>query len=223
MSVRSRDKLLIVMLAFVLASAALPISGVMAQSSACQLLQFNPVFPGTVNPGQQVQVRTTITIACGQWRTYYTGRLDLVDRSSGQILSTSYLDIGEQVNYIAFPTNNATAPQTSGPWNLVLNLYIFEEGSMVTSWTNHAIAVAVGTNPASQPVAVTTSQANVTTVLETTSSTNSSSPTATSSSTNPSLATGGNGQTLLPYGIAAMIVVIILAAILLVRETERKT
>jgi hypothetical protein len=64
---------------------------------------------------------------------------------------------------------------------------------------------------------VTTSQPNATTTLETSSAT---SPT---SLTNPSLATGDNGQALLPYAIAALIAVIILAAILLVRETERKT
>ena len=110
MFARSTGKVLIVMLASVLTFTALAMGGVQAQSSACQLLQFNPAFPANVNPGQQIQVRTTITIGCGQWRTYYTGRLDLVDRSSGQILSTSYLDIGQKVNYIAFPTNNADRP-----------------------------------------------------------------------------------------------------------------
>jgi hypothetical protein len=175
------------------------------------VIQFNSVFPASVNPGQQAQVKTTITVSCGQWRTYYTGRLDLVDRNSGLILSTTYLDIGQRATYTTTLTDNETAPQTNGPWNLFLNLYIFEEASMVTSSTNHSVGITVGTNSASQPVLATTSQSNATTTLEAT------------SPTNPSFATEDNGTTLWPYAIAALVTVSILAAVLFVRERKRNT
>jgi len=169
MSACPRSKLLAIILCL-LTFAALASTSVAAQSSACQLVQFNPAFPSTVNPSQQVQVKTTITVSCGQWRTYYTGRLDLMDRSSGLILSTAYLNIGQQATYTTTLTNNSTAPQTNGPWNLVLNLYIFEEASMVTSSLNHPVSITVGTNPANQPAPATNSQpnANATTIPTTT-------------------------------------------------------
>ena len=119
-------------------------SEVHAQSQACQVLVFNPEYPVTASAGQTIVVSTTIGVSCGQWRTYYTARVDLVDRQSGNILSTSTFDIGVSPNVTVTVLNNATAPQTSGLWGLNLNLYIFEEGSMVTSSKDHPVNIQVG-------------------------------------------------------------------------------
>ena len=196
-----------------------------AQSTACQVVQFNPSFPSSVNPGQLVQVNTTLTLSCGQWRTYYTGRLDLEDRASERILSTAYLNIGQLAVYTTTITNQGTAPQMNGSWNLVLNLYIFEEGSMVTSSLNHPVAITVGASTANQPVAATTSQSTANTtnianiVPEATIAANSTSDAA----SDTALAIGQNGANLWPYAIAALIVIVILAAIFIVRSETHKS
>jgi len=200
-------------------------SVVSAQSTACQIVQFNPSFPSSVNPGQVVQVNTTLTLSCGQWRTYYTGRMDLEDRASGKILSTVYLNIGQQAVYTTTITNQGTAPQTNGPWNLVLNLYIFEEGSMVTSSLNHSVAITVGPNSANQPVAATTSQstANVTTLANTVPEAITAANLTSNTASNTALATGQNNTNLWPYAIAALIVVVVISIALIVRREGNKS
>ncbi|HUK50441.1 MAG TPA: hypothetical protein VLV18_05350 [Terriglobales bacterium] len=194
---------------------------VQAQSAACTINQLTPSFPSNINPGQQFQVTTTLGISCYQWRTYYTGRLDLVDKSSHMVLSSNYLNIGFKPTYSSTITNNATAPNTNGPWNLALNLYIFEEASMVQSSINHPLQVTVGSAPSNAPAAATTSQA--------------AQPTAQSNATVPfeattfaptenqtALATGGSGMNIWPYAIAAMIAVIILAALVIFTDQKHK-
>ena len=106
-------------------------SGVYATDlQPCQVISWSPNYPNQVSPGQAIQITTTINVACVQWRTYYSARVDLVDRSTNQLYSTSTFQIGWQPDVNATISNAATAPQTPGEWKLQLNLYIFEEGSM---------------------------------------------------------------------------------------------
>ena len=139
----------------------------------------------------------------------------MVDHTSGLILSTSYLDIGWRPTYTTTVLSNATAPNTNGPWRLALNLYIFEEASMVTSSKNHFVDLTVGTNSVGQPVAATSAQSNATIAA------NTQIPSQTQ--TIPYLASGVNSTPIWPYAIAAMITVIVLAAGILLVEDRRKT
>jgi hypothetical protein len=125
----------------------------------CQINSWSPNYPNQVSPGQTIQVTSTINVACGQWRTFYTARVDLVNRATGQLYSTSEFQIGWQPDMNATITNPATAPQTAGEWKLQFNLYIFEEGSQDGNPFHNTFNVNVGgTNTA------TTAQQNVTTV-----------------------------------------------------------
>jgi hypothetical protein len=124
----------------------------------CQINSWSPNFPNQVSPGQSIQVTSTINVACGQWRTFYTARVDLVNRETGQFYSTSEFQIGWQPDVNATITNLATAPQTPGEWKLQLNLYIFEEGSQDGNPFHNTFNVNVdGAN------AMATTQQNVTT------------------------------------------------------------
>jgi hypothetical protein len=69
----------------------------------------------------------------------------LVDKRSGRIFSTSTFQIGWNPNYTTTVSNSATAPQASGPWQLQLNLYVFEEAGMVGSFRN-PVNINVGTS-----------------------------------------------------------------------------
>ena len=126
----------------------------------CQINDWSPNYPNQVNPGQTVQVTSTINISCGQWRTYYTARVDLVNRSTGQYYSTSEFQIGWQPGVNATITNAATAPPTGGEWKLQYNLYIFEEGSQDGNPFRETFNINVGTPSAP-------GQQNVTTVTST--------------------------------------------------------
>jgi len=109
----------------------------------CRVFQFNANYAPTVAPGQTFQVTSTISLACYQWRTYYGGRVDIVDPASDTILSASIFEIGLRPNVNATVSNSATAPQTQGSWDLQLILYIFESGGIVES-INRPINIQVG-------------------------------------------------------------------------------
>lgn len=101
-------------------------------------------------------------MACNQWRTFYTARVDLVNKVTGQWYSTSEFQIGWQPDVNATITNSATAPQTVGQWPLEFNLYIFEEGSQDGNTFHNAFNINVNGSNAIQQNA--TSEANSTSV-----------------------------------------------------------
>ena len=135
-----------------------PVAAFAAYNQSCTILSWNPNYPAQTAPGGAVQVVSTIDIACAQWRTFYSARLDLVDRSSNdRILSTSTFQIGWLPNVTETVSNNATAPASAGVWKLQLNLYIFEEASLVTTFKNAlSINVADPVAPTQQPQAENT-------------------------------------------------------------------
>ncbi|HYB66740.1 MAG TPA: hypothetical protein VEC43_00310, partial [Candidatus Acidoferrales bacterium] len=122
--------------------------------------------PSNVAEGQAVQVTTTISVQCAQWRTYYSARVDLMDRRSQHLFSTSIFQIGWNPNVTATVSNAAIAPQSSGPWALLLKLYIFEEAGEVANFS-HVFDIPVGN--AISNAQQTTSADSIT--LETTTST----------------------------------------------------
>jgi len=126
----------------------------------CSVLDWNANYPAQVNAGQGVQITTQISVTCAQWRTFYSARVDLTDRSSGHLFSTSIFQIGWQPNVTATVSNAAIAPQTAGMWRLQLNLYIFEEAGMVGSFKHpFDINVESMNTPAQQTVTTAASPA----------------------------------------------------------------
>jgi len=137
-----------------------------ASNQACQVSIFDPRFPSNVVAGQTIQVTTTIGVQCAQWRTFYSARVDLMDQRSQHLFSTSIFQIGWNPNVTATVSNAAIAPQSSGPWALLLKLYIFEEAGEVANFS-HVFDIPVGN--AISNAQQTTSADSIT--LETTTST----------------------------------------------------
>ena len=140
----------------------LPSPSYAADVQPCQINSWSPNYPSQVSPGQTVQVTSTINVACSQWRTFYTARVDLVNKVTGQWYSTSEFQIGWQPDVNATITNSATAPQTAGRWPLEFNLYIFEEGSQDGNTFHNAFNINVNGSNTTQQNA--TSEANSTSV-----------------------------------------------------------
>jgi hypothetical protein len=84
--------------------------------------------------------------------------LDLVDPQSGRLFSTSTFQIGFQPNVTATVSNAATAPQTAEVWPLQLNLYIFEEAGLVSSFKYPLSIVVSSMNEATQQTTTVSSQ-----------------------------------------------------------------
>jgi hypothetical protein len=111
----------------------------------CNVAELSMDYPTTSTPGQSIAVNTSMLILCAQWRTYYTGRADLVDAQTKSILSSSSFDIGWKPSVTATVSNTATAPSNAGPWRLELIIYLFEDGGMVAFPIDRTIAIQVGT------------------------------------------------------------------------------
>ena len=111
----------------------------------CNVAELNMDYPATSSPGQSIAVNTSMLVQCAQWRTYYTGRVDLVDLQTMRILSSSPFDIGWRPSVTATVSNTATAPSNDGPWRLELIVYIFEDGGMVAFPMDRTIAIQIGT------------------------------------------------------------------------------
>lgn len=139
----SRKSLPLAFLAIAAVLVPLSIASSEVHAQPCQVFQFNANYPPTLAPGQTFQVTSSVSLACYQWRTYYGGRVDIVDPASNTILSTSTFEIGWTPAVNATVSNSATAPQTQGSWDLQLILYIFEGGGIVES-VNRPINIQVG-------------------------------------------------------------------------------
>lgn len=166
MSPRISPKIILFCCFFVLVIVAAPLIAIHeVYAERCNVAELNMDYPTSSNQGQPIAVSTRMLIQCAQWRTYYTGRADLVDLQSNSILSSSPFDIGWRPIVNASVSNTATTPGYDGAWRLELIVYIFEDGSMVASPTERTIAIQVG---ASNTSAQQTTPAVPTTALGTT-------------------------------------------------------
>jgi hypothetical protein len=131
---------LLVLLLFVAIAQASVMAPVSAQAGFCQV-QINDVkFPSQVNPAQSVQVKTEITATFAtSGENYATGRADLKDRQSGQVLSIQTFDLGYSgglpVTVQQEVTHTVTAPSSTGTWSLEVIIYCTITGTfpVVTS------------------------------------------------------------------------------------------
>jgi hypothetical protein len=183
-------------------------------ADACNVAQLNMNYPATSSPGQSIAVDTTVQVFCAQWRTYYSGRVDLVDPQTKTVLSTSTFDIGWRPNVTATVSNPATAPSTNGPWNLELIVYIFEDGGMVTSPTDRNITIQVGTPSA-------TTQQTTNTVVTTSAVTTSTSESIVTQQTNPGASTAlplTIDPMYIAAGVVAIAVVVAAFAVMMLRK-----
>lgn len=200
---------------------AVSVSSVSISSEAyyqsCQVSDFNPAVPNSVAPGQTVQVTATIVVNCAQWRTYYSARVDLLDHHSQRILSTSTFQIGWKPNVTAIVSNAAVAPQSSGPWALQLNLYIFEEAGEVGSF-NHVFDVQVGNAVANAPPTNSTSS---TTLAPTSTVVASQTPSPLENNPASTWTSPGVGETV--YILIALAVAGVLCAALIFRGRKHAT
>lgn len=146
MHVRISSKLVLFCCFLILVTVATPSLAIHeVYADRCNVAELNMDYPATSSPGQSIAVDTSMTILCAQWRSYYTGRVDLVDLKTKNILSSSPFDIGWRPSVTATVSNAATAPSNQGPWRLELIVYLFEDGGMVASPMERTIAIQVGT------------------------------------------------------------------------------
>jgi len=188
---------------------SIPISSE-ASNQACQVSIFDPTFPSNVAEGQAVQVTTTVSVQCAQWRTYYSARVDLMDRRSQHLFSTSIFQIGWNPNVTATVSNVAIAPQSNGPWALLLKLYIFEEAGEVASFS-HDFDIQVGNAIANAQQTTSTSS----TTLETTSQT------SVPMETIPTTSTTSSGLAEQFYILIALAIAALLCAAIIFRTRKR--
>jgi hypothetical protein len=141
----SRGILSKLILAFLIVAITIPFIGIKpVYADRCNIDQLNTDYPTASDQGQPIAVSTSMVIECVQWRTYYTGRIDLVDLQTGSILSSSPFDIGWRPVVDTSALNTATAPTQNGLWRLELIIYMFEDGSMVASPVERTIGIQVG-------------------------------------------------------------------------------
>ncbi len=146
MQVRIPSKVVLFCCFLVLVTVATPSIAIHeVYADRCNVAELNMDYPATSSPGQSIAVNTSMLILCAQWRSYYTGRVDLIDLQTNSILSSSPFDIGWRPSVTASVSNAATAPSSDGPWRLELIVYLFEDGGMVASPMERTIAIQVGT------------------------------------------------------------------------------
>jgi len=204
-------KLILLSFLVMLAISVPPISiSSEASNQACQVSIFDPTFPSNVAEGQAVQVTTTISVQCAQWRTYYSARVDLMDRRSQHLFSTSIFQIGWNPNVTATVSNVAIAPESSGRWALLLKLYIFEEAGEVANFS-HVFDIQVGNT-------IANAQQTTSTTLGTTTSTG---QTSVPMETIPTTSTTSAGVGEQFYILIALAIAAVLCAAVIFRTGKR--
>jgi hypothetical protein len=226
----SGKSLLLSSLAIVAALVPLFMASSEVYAQPCKVFQFDADYPLAVAPGQTFQVTSTISLTCYQWRTYYGGRVDIVDPASNTVLSISTFEIGTMANVTATVSNSATAPQTEGSWDLKLILYILESGGIVES-VSRPIKIQVGaqsvstTQQTTSTVSITSSEIS-TTSSQTTGSTVVASETSTMTTTSQTaLGTGGVLAALMENSLvvmAALVLLVVALAVLAMRTRGRR-
>jgi len=99
-------------------------------AARCQVSSPSYVVPSIAMPGQRIQTATSLNGSCtSNGEDYYSVRVDLIDASSGLILSDNSTPIGYNATHFAATVENtATAPSTNGTWNLNIDVYVIRAG-----------------------------------------------------------------------------------------------
>jgi len=139
---RRADAFLII--GFVILASAIPI----AYATACGIQIDSVDHPTAVSPSQNFSITTSLTITCSKASLPISGRLDIVDASSGVAISTQSLRIGyvggESATFTQVVISSVRAPGTSiGYWPLNIHVILFISG-MTLAETYQALIVQVG-------------------------------------------------------------------------------
>lgn len=113
-------------------------------AARCQISSVSYVYPQQTSPNQQIQVGTTLAGSCASTGVdYYAVRVDLVDKLSGSILSSSSTPIGYNAsNFTVTAENSATTPSNNVTWPLEIYVYVIRAGG--TGGTNLLDYTTVG-------------------------------------------------------------------------------
>jgi len=122
-----------------------------AQFIPCKIVTFTPIPPTFVQAGQPFQVTTNLTVSCDP-SVLPVVRIDLLDASTSQILSTNsvpYYPISS--SFSASVVNQLTARQLTGSWALQDQAYVIS-GINGQSVASTAQLFQVNVQPYTPPV-----------------------------------------------------------------------
>ncbi len=125
----SKDtKWLGILLASGLLVVLLSISSVAA--ARCHISSVSYAYPQQADPNRQIEVDTRVAGSCVSTGVdYYSLRVDLVDKNSSAILSSSSTPIGYSANNFTVGTQNfATTPSYNATWPLQMYVYVIRAG-----------------------------------------------------------------------------------------------
>ena len=99
-------------------------------AARCQISSVSPSLPTQAMPNQQIESSTSVAGSCvSDGEDYYSVRVDLVDSSSGAIISSNSTAIGYNAeNFTVTVGNSATTPSYNGTWHLYVNVYVIRAG-----------------------------------------------------------------------------------------------
>ena len=118
----------VLLIGVVLLAANLPFSVGQMCCSPCSILNVSLMIPTPVRAGKTFSLLSTMTVWCD---FLVKIRVDLLDATSYQILSTSVLLLrySPSGGYIVSMTNNATAREFPGSWPLEVQAYALDQVS----------------------------------------------------------------------------------------------
>ena len=158
----------VLLLVFAISVSVIQLSLPSVQAVSCQMQITNVDFPIAVGVGEKLNVKTALTVTCTSSIDIVSGRIDLVDQTSGGILSARSFDVGviyEQKRTVNVTvTNGATSPSAPTLWNLRVDILLFH-GTNVVETATQSFQIQVGT------VVQTTTSSTSPTLATTTSAT----------------------------------------------------
>jgi hypothetical protein len=105
-------------------------------AARCQIRSISYAYPHQAATTQQIQVSTIVVGSCiSNGADYYEVRVDLVDKLSGSILSSSSTPIGYKANNFTVTAKNpATTPSKNITWPLRVYVYVVRAGGTSGSY-----------------------------------------------------------------------------------------
>lgn len=122
-TMKSRNTIILLALACIVTFYSAPM--VQSQSSGCYFTAMNLYGPPSVQEGQKLEIHILFSLTC-PGAGNYTVRSDLVDGSTGTILSTVKANYAILGPFASVLTNSVSAPMATGWWSLQMNLYVLD-------------------------------------------------------------------------------------------------
>lgn len=99
-------------------------------AARCQINNISYAYPHQAAPTQRIQINTIVAGSCvSNGEDYYSVRVDLVDRNSNSIISSTNTPIGYNAKNFTITTNNiVTTPPRNLTWPLRVYVYVVRAG-----------------------------------------------------------------------------------------------